>query len=284
MAGRYRGGRRYRSRGHSYHRRSPGLERALQHIEDARRLTAELGGTDKDVKEYFFSLPPLELQKILNEYQRRHGRAAREYAEETMPKWRAGVVTMSGTVAERLFSLLPPRMPLPAKYKLTEGLWRHVGPSSKKRLRVGVEADLETILDTVSGHIEDVVVNYRVPENLERRFNWLSAGDVAVKQQLLNHLRQMEKAHVVEAARLQLPVMLEHLRSESGHYTHKLTQVLKVGKHELQILPDKSFSGVRLEEWTPPAGFSLSSASGRSSWSWFWWLLVAVVLYLIFKK
>lgn len=259
------------------------MERALQHIEDARRLTAELGGTDKDVKDYFFSLSPTELQGILNEYERRHGHAAREYAEVTMPKWRAGIVTMSGTVAERLFALLPPRMPLASKYKLTEGLWRHVGPSSRKRLRVGLEVDLEAVLTAVRNHIEEVVVNYRVPENLERRFNWLAGGDISVKQQLLNHLRQLEKAHVVEGARVQLPVMLEHLRSDGGSHTHRLTQTLKVGKHELEILPDKSFSGVALEEWKPS---SLSSATAYGCFSsWWFWLLVAVfIFYTLIKR
>lgn len=47
-----------------------GHERARQHIEDARRLSAELGGTDKDVKEYFFSLPPHSLRLILDAYER----------------------------------------------------------------------------------------------------------------------------------------------------------------------------------------------------------------------
>jgi hypothetical protein len=283
VARRYRGGRRYHSGGYSSNYNA-GYERARQHIEDARRLSAELGEMDKDVKDYFFSLSQAELRNVLNEYERRHGRARREYAEETIPKWRSGTVTMSGTVAERLFSLLPPRMPLASKYKLTEGLWKHVGPSSKKRLRVGLEADLEIILTAVRNHIEEVVVNYRVPENLERRFMWLAAGDVSVKQQLLNHLRQMEKAHVVEGARLQLPMMLEHLRSDSGNHTHRLTQTLKIGKHELEIMPDRNFSGVALEEWTPPSRLSGSGASGCFSSTWFWWVVAAVALYLLLKR
>jgi hypothetical protein len=50
-------------------------------------------------------------------------------------------------------------MPLPAKCRLTENLWRHVGPSSKKTLRIGLDADLELVVDAVRRHIEDVVVN-----------------------------------------------------------------------------------------------------------------------------
>jgi hypothetical protein len=63
-----------------------------------------------------------------------------KYAEQTMRKWRAGTVQMSGTVAERLFSLLPPRMPLTEKYKLVETLWTHVGPRSKKIVSLGLDA------------------------------------------------------------------------------------------------------------------------------------------------
>ena len=54
---------------------------------------------------------------------------------------------MAGQTAERLFKLLPPRMPLQAKYKLTEGLWKHFGPSSRKRLRIGLDARLEDVLE-----------------------------------------------------------------------------------------------------------------------------------------
>lgn len=257
------------------------MERALQHIEDAKRLTAELGGTDKDVKEYFFSLPPHQLTHVLDQYERQHGRSARQYAEATMPDWRSGRVHMSGTVAERLFSLLPPRMPLATKYKLTENLWKHVGPRSKKRLRVGVTADLELALDAVRTHINEVVVAYKVPENLERRFNWLSAGDVGVKQELLNHVRQMEKSLVVEGARVQLPVLMEHLQTSAGTYTHRATQTLIVGKHELEILLDKAFEGVALEEWSPLRSFG---ASGRGGAFWWWIILLGLAAFWLLRR
>ena len=112
--------RRYQS---SYGSRSVGHERALQHIKEAEQLSQELGGTDKDVKAYFFSLPTHQLRTILDAYEAKYGRKPREYAEVTLPKWRSGRVKMSGMNASRLFNLLPPRMPLPEKYKLTENLW-----------------------------------------------------------------------------------------------------------------------------------------------------------------
>ena len=43
-------------------------------------------------------------------------------AKKAIQKWKTGTVHMSGTVAERLFKLLPPRMPLADKYQLFESL------------------------------------------------------------------------------------------------------------------------------------------------------------------
>jgi hypothetical protein len=77
--------RRYNYRGR--HRR--GRDRALQHIAEAREFSREVGGADEDVKKYFFSLPSNQLRSILDEYEKKYGRKAREYGR----RWgyRAGV-------------------------------------------------------------------------------------------------------------------------------------------------------------------------------------------------
>jgi hypothetical protein len=198
---------------------------------------------DQAVKAYFFSLPPSEFAAVLDEYERTYRSSAREYAVDTFPKWRAGRVQMSGMVAERLFKLLPPRMPLAVKYKLVEGLWHHVGPSSKWRLRVGLDADVAQVVEFARTKISEFVVKYKIPADLERRFNWLAAGDVTVKQLLLNHFQEIEKTVAVEAVRAQLPVMLEHLRS-AGSQTGRLAQIVHVGKHELEIVLDQAKTGI----------------------------------------
>jgi hypothetical protein len=231
-----------------YHRsRSFGYERALEHIAAGNRLNAELGGMDQTVKAYFFSLPPSELAAVLDDYQRAYGNSAREYAADTIPKWRAGRVQMGGMVAERLFTLLPPRMPLAVKYKLVEGLWRHVGPSSKHRIRVGADADVAQVTELARSTIAKFVVDYKIPADLERRFDWLSAGDVSVKQMLLSHIQEVERTIVLEAVRAQLPVMLEHLRSAWSH-TGRLAQVVYVGKHELEIVMDQTAFEIRTDQ------------------------------------
>ena len=244
----------------SSYRRSASETAAKRHIEAARALSLELGGADRDVKDWLFALPARELAPIFDDYEVRHGAVAREYAENTLPRWRSGRVTMSGQTAERLFALLPPRMPLEEKYKLTESLWRHVGPSSRKVLRIGTDADIEAVADAVQAHVESAVVAYVIPDELERRFQWLSGGDVAVKQQLLNHIRQAERSLAVEAVRLQVPVMLAHARAPESVYTRYMGQHLRIGKHELEVTIDRSAVGVRIED---PVSKPWAAASSR---------------------
>ena len=155
--------RRYRSGGYSRRKLDYGRSRALEHIEAADQLSRELGGTDKDVKSYFFALPPSEMASLLDEYEQRYGKSAREYATNTLSNWQSGRVQMSGLVAERLFNMLPPRMPLAEKYKLTERLWEHFGPRSKKRLRVGPDSDHEAAVEAVRHHFDQVVTQYKIP-------------------------------------------------------------------------------------------------------------------------
>lgn len=277
---------RHRRRGRYYSREDRGREIARQHILEAEQLSRELGGTDEDVKRYFFSLPDRELQIILDLYEHHYGAKARTYANTTMADWRAGRRHMAGQTASRLFRLLPPVMPLQKKYELVTNLWDHCGPSSKKILRVGLDADVDEILSNIRQHIEGVIVHYRIPDNLEKRFEWLSAGDVHVKQDLLGHLRQREKSLVIEGARMQLPVMLTHLRSEQGQNTHRLAQVLKVGRHELEVNLEKDFSGVALID--PPTrvtGSYIPASASTGNYRWIWWVIgIVIVLFFLTRK
>jgi hypothetical protein len=264
---------RYRYRQHRRYSRSTfdvGRERARQHIGEARRLSEELGGADEDVKQYFFSLEQAELRKILDSYESEYGRSAREYAEKTIGQWQSGSVTMSGMVASRLFKLLPPLMPLQTKYDLISNLWKKLGPHSKKTLRVGLKVEPEEIIKVVARHIDDMVVEYRIPVSLEERFKWLAAGDSYVKQDLLNYLRQREKSIVVEGARAQLPVLLAHLRGEQGRHTRRLAQILKIGNHELELMLDRNALGVSIVD--PWLRAHLPTMT-KSNWAWLWWLI-----------
>jgi hypothetical protein len=236
---RYRG---YRYR--SYKHRSDGHERALQHIREAESLSRELGGTGEEVKEYFFSLPTEKLKLIMKKYENLYGPYAREYAEETLPKWKSGKVHMSGMVTTRLFNLLPPTMPLQEKYCLTEKLWKHVGPSSSKTLYVGLDADLDEVVLRIEEYLKRVVIPYKIPDSMEARFEWLSQGDVQVKQKLLNYLQKRESQLLTEVLSSQLPLLLKHLKSDKGSLTTHVAQFLNVGKHEVRVIVNELVDGI----------------------------------------
>lgn len=276
-------GRRYRSNRRSYSgSRSIGLERALQHIEDAKNLTRELGGTDTDVKQYFFNLPKNQLRNVFDAYEQAFGVEPRQYAEKTLPAWRSGRVKMSGTVAERLFRLLPPRMPLSEKYRLTENLWEHFGPKSKKLLRLGLNVDPAEVVQIVKSHLDDVVISYKIPQQMENRFNWLSGGDVSVKQELLNHMKTQERQLVAEGVKLQLPLMIQHLQADEENLTTRMAQTLKVGKHEVELLVDRNAEGANLEEWMPSlTKKNVNAASSDSNWGT--WIVVLLMIGILAK-
>lgn len=254
--------------------RSPGYEAAMQHIEEARQLTAELGGTDQDVKIYFFSLPPAELKRTLDEYGRQHGEDRRAYAEQTFDDWRIGRRQMSGIVAQRLFSLLPPRMPLEKKYELVENLWNHLGPKSNKTFTVGYDVAPQIVVGAVANHMLNEVREFSIPENMEKRFQWLAAGDVAVKQKLLNHLQELERHAIISGTELQVPALLHHLNSTDGRSTQAAAQEIKIGNHRVRLEFERDHSGitegsVRASRWT---------TSSTSEGSWLGWLIGAAII------
>lgn len=255
-----------------------GRQRALEHIREGEELSRELGGTDKDVKKYFFSLPPDELKQIFDEYGRKYGAAKQEYAEETFQKWKAGHVTMSGLVAGRLFNLLPPRMPLQEKYALVENLWKEYCPRSNKVLLIGADANEQEIIDTLQSHLLNVVVNYDIPELLQNRFNWLSGGDVDIKQQLLNYFLQKEKELIVHAMHHRIPVLLKHL-DEHGQNIHKMKQQIDIGKHRIDLEFDSKISGIKLLDRS--SYYSSRVSSSTSNWGCLGFIFIVILIILV---
>lgn len=280
--GSYRSRKQYRHRGRGrYRAHNSGRERALKHIAEAKALTRELGGTDTDVKEYFFSLSDGELQPIFNEYGVRYGSSARSYAEQTISKWRSGQTHMSGMVAERLFGLLPPRMPLSKKYELVENLWKHLGPSSNTTFTVGYTASIDDVVGEITAHTERVITEFRMPDSLERRFSWISSGDVDVKQKLLNHLQSIERKTLLEGVRMNVPEMQAHLNSPDGQYSKSATQEFQVGKHTIRLEFEPRAEGIfvgSIRDSRP----SRQNRSTDPDLSWIIWVAVAITLFIIF--
>ncbi|WP_157132160.1 hypothetical protein [Roseobacter sp. AzwK-3b] len=273
--------RRYRNNGYRYQSRprNLGYEAAKKHIEEAQQLTRELGGTDQDVKRYFFSLANRELKAIMDEYGRQFGRDKQDYAERTFLDWKSGRRKMSGTVAGRLFSLLPPRMPLEKKYDLVESLWKHLGPKSNTTFTVGADVSAENVIQKITDHTLAVVKEFEIPDNFERRFEWLAAGDVAVRQKLLNHFQDLERKAIIYGAQQQVPAVIDHLSSSEGHLTHFATQELKVGNHTVRLEFDKNHTGITEGSFRP---ISTASKSSNDDRTWLGWIIGAAIIIFVF--
>ena len=273
---------RRRSRGNRNYSDSQGYERARKHIEEAEQLSKELGGTDHDVKEYFFSLSGDSLKSVLDAYERKYGRIKREYAENTLPRWRSGRRHMSGLVAGRLFSLLPPRMPLRDKYGLVDTLWKKHCPHTDKVIRIGEDADAKTIIQEIYAFLLDRISHYKIPEPLERRFQWLAAGDVDIYQKLLNHFMDMEKALIVQGMKERLPVLLKH-SYENREVLQKLSHSIQIGNHKLELVFDPNTTGISFED---PSQFRTTAVTSSDT-GCLWFIIIGIglfVLYILFSS
>lgn len=236
----------YRKPYGSYNRRgqTAGQRMAKKHIEEARLLSRELGGTDRDVKNYFFSLSRPQLKKLYSSYGERYGNSAKNYAMKTYPKWRSGQTQMSGLVASRLFEFLPPLMPIDKKHELVESLWSSVETSTHKALYVGLNADLEELSRRIGDHFNEVAIHHKIPEQIEARYNWLSQGDVATKQKLMSFFREKESVLVDQLLRKQVPILIKNFRETSSSLTKNFSQELKVGKHTVRVELNEKVDGI----------------------------------------
>lgn len=255
--------------------RMSGRDRALQHIREAEELSAELGGTDEDVKAYFFSLSEAELRKVLAEYGQAFGQDKREYAEKTFYLWRGGHRKMSGLVAGRLYSLLPRRMPLHTKYAMVKTLWTKYSPKSDKRLLIGPDASPEDVFSQLVEHACSTIQSYQVPEPMQRRFQWLSDGDVGVYQQLLNHFLREDLELAVATVEAKVPIFFNHIRSNPS-LNQQFTETIQVGGHRMELTFSNRFRGISV-------GSRSSGSSGADDNGCLWSILTVggIILLLI---
>jgi hypothetical protein len=254
-----------------------GLARARQHIHEAKLLSQELGGTDEDVKRYFFGLSSSDLRPVLVAYEREHSKAAREYAESTIPLWRCGSRKMSGQVAARLFKLLPRFMPLNCKYALVESLWDKLVPRTEYSIAFGPDADAGRVGEAVDQHLTATVNGHTIPDGLQRRFNWLADGDAQLMQQLLNHFLVRDRQQAIAAVSAQVALILGQLRSAGP--VQGFRRELKLAGHTIYIFLDPLATNVTVSPGQP-------RYQGVPHYAWIWILsaIAAVILLILFFK
>lgn len=274
-----------RGRSSSSYRSNAGREAAKKHVREAAQLSRELGGTDQDVKDYFFGLRGAKLKSVLDEYGKKYGKDVRQYAEETLPQWRSGHRRMSGRVAERLFSLLPRHMPVSKKYELVESLWKFKGPSSSRTIYVGPEADASELTSMVREHFNAKVKSYTIDATISKRFDWLAENDSKLCQDLKNHFLHLEKKQLTAASFDRIGIMLEQIqRTETLHQT--LKQIFEVGKHKVELQFSPESKGI--SDQAPKQVYAYKSEAGSSSSSvdnnLGWIIMIAVVVIAFILK
>jgi hypothetical protein len=255
-------------------RRNWGIDRAMQHVSEARELSRELGGTDEDVKQYFFSLTESQLRPIFEAYEREHGKSARQYAETTFRSWRSRTTKMSGQTAGRLYALLPRFMPMDRKYALVESLWKQKGPRSEYSISFGPQAIWTQVTLLVRCHLTTTATSQNIPEPLQQRFRWLADMDAQVMQQMLNHFLQQDREQAVAAVDAQVAMILQTIRTSPD--VKAFRRDLKLGNHNVHVFYDPRATDVTITPGAPrfrPA----------PDYSWLGCLgLIVVVIVLVF--
>ena len=239
--------------------RNIGLERALQHIEEARELSDQLGGTDNDVKEYFFNLNSKDLKDLLSKYGKKYGPDKKEYAEKIFPYWKSGKTAMSGLVAGRLYDLLPPMMPLEQKYSMIQALWEKYGPKSEKILTFGKDNSIEQLHKEISAYLTNVVQDWEISDNLKKRFDWLSQGDVKLREKLLNHFKDLEKKQILDGLKLKLPVLKDFF-IKNDEITKSVKETVVIGNHKLTIKLDDNTKEIIFSDPIPETEYNNNEA------------------------
>lgn len=223
---------------------------ARKHIKEARELSNQLGGTDRDVKQYFYSLDKVTLDTILDKYESIYGRSAREYAERTIPVWQSGEVHMSGQNAARLFALLPAHMPRDHKYGLIESLWKKYSPKSEITITYTSTTDSSEIQLALGNHLNEVVKEYEIPINLQLRFNWLTDHDSTLMKEMLNHFLLSDKNDAVESVLAEVAIVTEESSREETAL-RRFSRELRVGGHVVHLVMDKQATQVNVTRGKP---------------------------------
>ncbi|EJE8579506.1 hypothetical protein M5219_002390 [Vibrio vulnificus] len=207
----------------------------MRHIEEAKELTKQLGGTDQDVKKWFFNLSGTTFENIMQEYKQLHGVKAYDYALQTIPSWRTGQRKMSGMVAERLFNLIPKHMPIEDKFKLVDSLWKFTTISSKVLIRTNKDTDIQDIVNLLKSEVNRINTDWKIPENLSNRFTWLAGNDSTTYQKLLCHIVDQERQLIATMLPNQITELLKNYNNEWSESSNYFSHTVEIGKHCVEI-------------------------------------------------
>ncbi len=220
-----------------------------RHVYEAAEFAKEVGGTDHDVKQWFFALNAAERRPILQAYGRRYGHLAQAYAEETFDAWKAGMRRMSGMVAKRLYTLLPPHMDVGERLGLVESLWRHHAPPKEATAVYGPTTAPTEVGAAVKTYFDQHASGHDIPSQFASRFHWLASNDAVIHQELLNRFLELDRARAATAAREVAAVIQQHLAS--GKRLDSFKHIVRVDGLAITLRCVPTATGVRVAKGRP---------------------------------
>lgn len=213
------------------------------------RLSSTFGGIDRDIERIFLSMAPADLSLLLYYYEEEFGRSAATYARKTYPRWKCRKVRMSGQVAERLLSLVPPLLSQEERFKLIKKL--RIANLRKLDLRVDSAPDQwREALAPAIRELVDHGAAALIPDAVKARAAWLADGDTQAAEALLRAAELDEAvgrlAYLEEEFR-QLDAMVAELQN----HQHTISKVIELpqGRIRVTIAPPKLSLWQRVTKW-----------------------------------
>lgn len=160
------------------------------------RLSALVGGFDKDILQKFYALTPDQLAHLFNLYTEKYGDGPGAYARKTYEDWKIGEVRPSAQTIDRLLDSLPLVLDFDGKCELLRKLRERHRKSEHHTLKVKIDEWQDRVVPLVKTIIKKAYLA-NLPRAVEERLTWLSDGDVQTARALLSHAQALEGAVTV---------------------------------------------------------------------------------------
>ncbi len=223
-----------KNRGYNSRSYNPGYERARQHINEAAELSRELGGIDKEIKEFFFAMSAINLASFFDAYEEKYGLQRREYAEQAHIKWKTGQTKMSGMVATRIIDLLPPFMPVDLKLKLVEKFWLNSQKYHDIYLLAPTGTDSGIITTYLRDNYASDIEDLKIPDSMKERFTWLAAQDASIVERLISEVRSIEASRSIDYSAAAITRLIDRVETNSD-IIHVGINTFKVGNNNIHF-------------------------------------------------
>ena len=214
------------------------------------RLSAAIGGFDKDILERFYSLTPDQLARLFNIYSNEYGDGPATYARKTYPGWKHGVVRPSALTINRLLDSLPLVLNFEGKCELLRKLRERHRKPEYHSLSVKADDWKEHVVPLVKAVIQKA---YRanLPEAVERRLTWLANGDMQTARALLAHSQALESAVALSLLQDEMQNIETAITNLDGR--GKFTHTIRLPYGDIQL----KISGRRRMDKEPDNGAEL---------------------------